>query len=178
MPECMGSIEEACRRMRVATQSQNSLTVETRSHFLLLAVLPVALLHGAWIAWMFWPLPSFFGNHPLVGLAVALVFLIAYGMLIRLCFGPLADRQTVTFNAAKTHVAVERLWFGKFKISNVIPFREIEKFEISPPENRGFCRIHLVDGQTQLLFKIGKTDDFAPVQHLEEITRKKTELVM
>jgi hypothetical protein len=161
--------------MRVAAQSQNSLAVETRSHSLLWMALPVAVVHGAW---MFRAVMQLFGAHPLLGSSVIAIFAIAYGMLIRLCFGPLSDRITVTFSSAKFQVSIECLWFGRIRSENLISFAEIEKFEVSPPENRGFCRIHFADGKTRLLFRIGKADDFSTIRRLEEITRKKTELVM
>jgi len=161
--------------MRVAAQSQNSLAVETRSHSLLWMALPVALAHGAW---MFGAVTQWFGAHPILGSSVIAVFAIAYGLLIRLCFGPLSDRITVTFSSAKFQVSVERLWMGKIRTENLIPFAEIEKFEISPPENRGLCRARLADGRVRVLFRIGKADDFSTIRRLEEITRKKTDLVM
>lgn len=161
--------------MRVAAQSQNLLAVETRSHSLLWMALPVAVVHGAW---MFGTVMQLFGAHLILGSSLIAVFAIAYGMLIRLCFGPLSDRITVTFSSAKFQVSIERLWFGKVRTENLISFAEIEKFEISPPENRGLCRARLADGRVRVLFRIGKADDFSTIRGLGEITRKKTELFM
>ena len=175
MPYGTGAGEEGRSKMRVAAQSQNSLAVETRSHSLLWMALPVAVVHGAW---MFGAVMQWFGAHPILGSSVIAVFAIAYGMLIRLCFGALSDRITVTFSSAKFQVSIERLWFGKIRTENLISFEEIEKFEISPPENRGLCRARLADGQVRVLFRMGKADDFSVIQRLGEITRKKTELVM
>jgi hypothetical protein len=87
------------------------------------------------------------------------------------------DRVTITFHGVKNYVSLERaLPFG-FQTRRTISFQDFDRFEISPPEAKGFCRLRMKDGKALMLFRVGRRDDFAAVQRLEMITRKKVETI-
>ena len=161
--------------MRVLVESERALVVEApgpfSKYFLLFLVLPAILIHGV----IFFPSFRLLleRSREFSAFAFLIISLCAYALLAYLVMGPLHDKVTVTFHGLKMVILVETaLPFG-ITLKRTIPFQNFKHLEVSAPENQGVCRVRMNDGTEKLLFRIRKGDNFAPIQRLEMVVRKK-----
>lgn len=161
--------------MRVLVETERTLVVETPGNTMKLVfvcvALPLIVLHGC----IFYPqvvsmlqYHKYFAGYSLIGITV-----IVYILLAILIMGSLRDKITTTFHGGKALLIIEHVLPFGFTSRKEIRFSDIEQFEISRPQDKGFCQIRMKDGSVKTLFRIRGNDDFGVISRLDMITRHK-----
>ncbi|NQU44645.1 hypothetical protein HQ520_15245 [bacterium] len=158
--------------MRAIVETRHSLVIEAKGRRMLVVLPFLIVIHALAMASLIDRMFTY--SQGLMAWVVIILSVLGYGALAALLAGPLADKITVTFEGQKYRLTIERKYPGNLKSAKTFSFRDIEQFEVSPPEEFGFCQVRFSDGRLQRLFSIGKKDSFSPMQRLEEITKKKT----
>jgi hypothetical protein len=161
--------------MRTLIESKHVLVIEARGRAMVVLSLAAIALHaGVLYGQTVALVKASLATGAYVNLSVACLI---YLVLLYLASGPLSDKITVTFHGVKNLVGVERSFPFGWTIRDEIQFGEFERFELSRPEAKGFCRIRLKDGKVRNLLRLPREGDAAALEHLDQITRKKVEFV-
>jgi len=158
--------------MRIVIESKRVLVVESPGRAMPGLAGLLILAHLGFLAKMLAP---GYSQTTLVVLGVASAF--AYGVLLYLAFKPLRDKLTTTFHGTNHEVVVEHEFPLGLKQIRRHSYDDFTGIEISPPSEKGFCRLRLKKGGTVRLFRLDTSDDFTALDHLEMITHKKVETV-
>ncbi|MFP4379953.1 MAG: hypothetical protein ACLFUS_05555 [Candidatus Sumerlaeia bacterium] len=162
--------------MRIIVQSKHSLVIETKGKLTLLLLLAVIALH-ALLAFP-WIVQLFEVSHDVMAVFMVMMSIGLYIAAAYLLLGPLADKRIITFNGQKYEITIDHKIPGNLYPKTTISFRDFERFEISPPEHGGFCRIRFDENKTRMLFRVKKYENYDKIKQIGDITRKSTKEVL
>jgi hypothetical protein len=156
--------------MRIVIESKRVLVVESPGRVVPALAGLLIIAHIGFLAKMLAP---GYSQTTLIVLGVVSAF--AYGVALYLAFKPLRDRFTTTFHGTQHEILVEHEFPLGLKRTHRHSYDDFTGIEVSPPSDKGLCRLRLKSGGTVMLFRFDSIDEFAALDHLEMITHKKVE---